>query len=54
MANEMAHYATDCWDAEIENSVGGSVLILRYLWLADLAHIDGRSALVALIGLLMI
>ncbi|KAI0343857.1 glycyl-tRNA synthetase [Trametopsis cervina] len=23
MANEMAHYATDCWDAEIENSVGG-------------------------------
>ena len=21
--NEMAHYATDCWDAEIENSVGG-------------------------------
>ncbi|KAJ6629361.1 hypothetical protein B0H10DRAFT_1776469 [Mycena sp. CBHHK59/15] len=23
MANEMAHYATDCWDAEIQNSVGG-------------------------------
>ena len=23
MANEMAHYATDCWDAEIWNSVGG-------------------------------
>ncbi|KAI0087188.1 glycyl-tRNA synthetase [Irpex rosettiformis] len=23
MGNEMAHYATDCWDAEIENSVGG-------------------------------
>ncbi|GBE84267.1 glycyl-tRNA synthetase [Sparassis latifolia] len=22
MANEMAHYATDCWDAEIENSTG--------------------------------
>jgi glycyl-tRNA synthetase len=22
MANEMAHYATDCWDAEIENSYG--------------------------------
>ncbi|KAF8574095.1 glycyl-tRNA synthetase [Ramaria rubella] len=22
MANEMAHYATDCWDAEIESSVG--------------------------------
>ena len=22
MANEMAHYATDCWDAEIENSMG--------------------------------
>ena len=22
MANEMAHYATDCWDAEIENSFG--------------------------------
>ncbi|KAI6039276.1 glycyl-tRNA synthetase, partial [Pisolithus marmoratus] len=22
MANEMAHYATDCWDAEIENSSG--------------------------------
>ncbi|KAJ7062120.1 hypothetical protein C8F01DRAFT_1136488 [Mycena amicta] len=23
MANEMAHYATDCWDAEIQNSIGG-------------------------------
>ncbi|KAJ7457184.1 hypothetical protein B0H11DRAFT_2063150 [Mycena galericulata] len=23
MANEMAHYASDCWDAEIQNSVGG-------------------------------
>ncbi|KAJ6555155.1 hypothetical protein DFH09DRAFT_1248463 [Mycena vulgaris] len=23
MANEMAHYAADCWDAEIQNSVGG-------------------------------
>jgi glycyl-tRNA synthetase (class II) len=23
MANEMAHYAADCWDAEIKNSVGG-------------------------------
>jgi len=22
MANEMAHYATDCWDAEIQNSYG--------------------------------
>lgn len=22
MANEMAHYATDCWDAEIQNSTG--------------------------------
>lgn len=22
MANEMAHYATDCWDADIENSTG--------------------------------
>jgi len=22
MANEMAHYATDCWDAEIHNSTG--------------------------------
>lgn len=22
MANEMAHYATDCWDAEIENATG--------------------------------
>lgn len=22
MGNEMAHYATDCWDAEIENSYG--------------------------------
>lgn len=22
MANEMAHYATDCWDAEIKNSYG--------------------------------
>ena len=22
MANEMAHYATDCWDAEIQNSMG--------------------------------
>jgi len=22
MSNEMAHYATDCWDAEIENSTG--------------------------------
>lgn len=22
MSNEMAHYATDCWDAEIENSYG--------------------------------
>jgi glycyl-tRNA synthetase len=22
MANEMAHYATDCWDAEIENASG--------------------------------
>ncbi|KAL5504931.1 GRS1 [Sanghuangporus vaninii] len=22
MANEMAHYATDCWDAEIHNSMG--------------------------------
>lgn len=22
MANEMAHYATDCWDADIENSYG--------------------------------
>lgn len=22
MANEMAHYATDCWDAEIQSSVG--------------------------------
>ena len=22
MANEMAHYATDCWDAEIENAAG--------------------------------
>ncbi|KAH9950705.1 hypothetical protein B0H21DRAFT_721162 [Amylocystis lapponica] len=22
MGNEMAHYATDCWDAEIENSTG--------------------------------
>jgi glycyl-tRNA synthetase len=22
MENEMAHYATDCWDAEIENSTG--------------------------------
>ena len=22
MDNEMAHYATDCWDAEIENSTG--------------------------------
>ena len=22
MANEMAHYATDCWDAEIENCTG--------------------------------
>jgi len=22
MANEMAHYATDCWDAEIHNSYG--------------------------------
>jgi glycyl-tRNA synthetase len=22
MANEMAHYATDCWDAEIESSAG--------------------------------
>jgi glycyl-tRNA synthetase len=22
MANEMAHYATDCWDAEIQNSSG--------------------------------
>lgn len=22
MANEMAHYATDCWDTEIENSSG--------------------------------
>ncbi|KAK7052507.1 glycine-tRNA ligase [Favolaschia claudopus] len=23
MANEMAHYASDCWDAEIQNSIGG-------------------------------
>ncbi|KAJ7148790.1 hypothetical protein C8R43DRAFT_517230 [Mycena crocata] len=23
MANEMAHYAADCWDAEIQNSIGG-------------------------------
>ena len=22
MSNEMAHYATDCWDAEIQNSYG--------------------------------
>lgn len=22
MSNEMAHYATDCWDAEIQNSTG--------------------------------
>ena len=22
MANEMAHYATDCWDAELQNSYG--------------------------------
>lgn len=22
MSNEMAHYATDCWDAEIENALG--------------------------------
>jgi glycyl-tRNA synthetase len=22
MANEMAHYATDCWDAEIQNATG--------------------------------
>ncbi|KAJ3505904.1 hypothetical protein NLJ89_g7168 [Agrocybe chaxingu] len=33
MANEMAHYATDCWDAEIHNSTGwtetGHPLVVR-------------------------
>jgi glycyl-tRNA synthetase len=34
MDNEMAHYASDCWDAEIETSYG---------WVECIGHAD-RSA----------
>ena len=34
MSNEMAHYAKDCWDAEIETSYG---------WIEAVGHAD-RSA----------
>lgn len=34
MKNEMAHYASDCWDAEIETSFG---------WIECIGHAD-RSA----------
>jgi len=33
-SNEMAHYATDCWDAEVETSYG---------WIEVAGHAD-RSA----------
>ncbi|KAF8811140.1 class II aaRS and biotin synthetase [Phlegmacium glaucopus] len=36
MANEMAHYATDCWDAEIHNSTGW----MEYVGCADRAAYD--------------
>lgn len=34
MSNEMAHYAQDCWDAEVETSYG---------WVECIGHAD-RSA----------
>ena len=44
LANEMAHYAADCWDAEIESSYGW----IECVGIADRSAYDLRAHMVSL------